>query len=340
MPERDLRESENDSFEMREAAREKRRRENRDKRKKAVAHAIALLLALAAAACIAVSAIYIHFDKKGDAEAGRQASAAVSAASEAAENEPAEETPAPTPSPTVTPTPTSTPTPTPTPEPDPAKFNEDDAWCCFLISVESPLPEDWAPNIVSIGDDHYVDARAYDALMQMLADCEAAGNVPMVCSSYRTWDTQEYLFTNMYYRYLNMGNSEEEADRIAATIVQRPGSSEHQSGLALDIVSAYNQNLDESQADEPTQIWLMENSWKYGFNLRYPPEKSDITGIIYEPWHYRYVGLTAAEVMYREHLCLEEYLEYYAPDELKPSKQTGASETTGTDDEETAGTEG
>ena len=87
-----------------------------------------------------------------------------------------------------------------------------------------------------------------------------------------------------------------------------PGTSEHQLGLALDIVDVANQVLDERQENTEVQKWLMKNSWKYGFILRYPTDKSDITGISYEPWHYRYVGKEAAKEIYEAGICLEEYL--------------------------------
>ena len=97
--------------------------------------------------------------------------------------------------------------------------------------------------------------------------------------------------------------------------------SEHQTGLALDIVAAGYQILDEEQEDTAEQKWLMENSWKYGFILRYPSEKSDITGIGYEPWHYRYVGKAAAADIYRTGVCLEEYLSQEGPEaELAPAQ--------------------
>ena len=88
-----------------------------------------------------------------------------------------------------------------------------------------------------------------------------------------------------------------------------PGTSEHQLGLAMDIIDSANWKLDESQAKMPTQIWLMENSWRYGFILRYPDGTSEQTGIIYEPWHYRYVGKEIAAEIFELDVCLEEYLE-------------------------------
>ena len=104
------------------------------------------------------------------------------------------------------------------------------------------------------------------------------------------------------------GLPEEEATEEAGTVVAVPGTSEHQIGLALDIVSSEYMNLDEKQMETEDQQWLMENSWKYGFILRYPLDKSDITGIIFEPWHYRYVGKKAAKEIYEQDITLEEYL--------------------------------
>ena len=101
----------------------------------------------------------------------------------------------------------------------------------------------------------------------------------------------------------------EEARKKAATIVAVPGTSEHQLGWAVDIVDKSYQVLNEKQATMPAQKWLMEHSWEYGFILRYPVDKSGVTGIIYEPWHYRYVGRDNAKAIYDSGLCLEEYLE-------------------------------
>ncbi|MBR2807404.1 MAG: M15 family metallopeptidase, partial [Oscillospiraceae bacterium] len=86
------------------------------------------------------------------------------------------------------------------------------------------------------------------------------------------------------------------------------GTSEHQLGLALDIVDTNERQLNSTQANNATQQWMMENCWKYGFILRFPEDKEDITGIIYEPWHYRYVGKEAAKEITEQGVCLEEYL--------------------------------
>ena len=97
---------------------------------------------------------------------------------------------------------------------------------------------------------------------------------------------------------------ETEAGRQVAV----PGTSEHQLGLTVDVVDINNQNLTEEQEKTPTQKWLMANSWRYGFIHRYPNGKSDVTGIIYEPWHYRYVGKDVAQEIFNRGITLEEYL--------------------------------
>ena len=178
-----------------------------------------------------------------------------------------------------------------------------------LVNPWNPLPEDWTVELVSIGNGHKVDSVCYDDLMQMLSDCRAEGLDPQVASSYRTWDYQEYLFQRKVNFYLQKGYGEDQARSLAGTVVAVPGTSEHQLGLALDLVDNSNWNLDESQEKTPVQQWLMKNSWRYGFILRYPNGKSESTGIIYEPWHYRYVGKETAKLVYESGLCLEEYLE-------------------------------
>ena len=104
------------------------------------------------------------------------------------------------------------------------------------------------------------------------------------------------------------GYGEEKAREEAATSVAYPGTSEHNLGLAVDIVARDYQILDDKQADTAEARWLEENCWKYGFILRYPTDKTDITGIIFEPWHYRYVGEEAAREIMERGICLEEYL--------------------------------
>lgn len=181
-------------------------------------------------------------------------------------------------------------------------------WRLLLVNPWSKVPEDFEVTLKTLPNGQQVDERCYDDLQAMLSDCRAAGLRPLVCSGYRTQQKQEALYENKVRRVMNQGSNREEAMAIAAREVAFPGTSEHQIGLAVDIVDADYVVLDESQEKMATQKWLMEHSWEYGLILRYPSEKSDLTGIIYEPWHYRYVGREAAKDIHDRGVCLEEYL--------------------------------
>ncbi len=180
-----------------------------------------------------------------------------------------------------------------------------------LVNKWHPLPDGYEPDLVSIGDGHKIDSRAVGDFKQMMADCRAAGLRPVVRSSYRTQKKQIALYENKVMRLRKTGLCPVYARIEAATVVAYPGTSEHQLGLALDIVDKSYQDLETDQENTPVQKWLMQNSWRYGFILRYPTGKSDITGIIYEPWHYRYVGRGVAADVYASGLCFEEYVEKY-----------------------------
>ena len=184
------------------------------------------------------------------------------------------------------------------------------AWNLLLVNPWNELPEGFSVELRELGDGEAVDERAYPDLQAMLDDASAEGLSPIVCSSYRTREKQQELFVRRVGRLTAAGYSEQEAVTEAGKWVAVPGTSEHQTGLALDIISSSYQVLDRDQENTAEQRWLMENSYKYGFILRYPSDKSEITGINYEPWHYRYVGKEAAKEMYEKGLCLEEYLEY------------------------------
>ena len=185
---------------------------------------------------------------------------------------------------------------------------EEDAWQLRLVSAAHPLPEDFeVPELTKLKGGHAIDSRVYPALQQMMDDCRAAGLNPVICSSYRTHDKQEELFRKKVNTLRKQGYSQEEAETEAARWVARPGTSEHETGLAVDIVDKSYQLLDEKQEQTPVQQWLMAHCAEYGFILRYPVEKSDLTGIGYEPWHYRYVGTEAAKAITEQGLCLEEY---------------------------------
>ena len=185
---------------------------------------------------------------------------------------------------------------------------EEDAWQLRLVSAAHPLPEDFeVPELTKLKGGHAIDSGVYPALQQMMDDCRAAGLNPVICSSYRTHDKQEELFRKKVNTLRKQGYSQEEAETEAARWVARPGTSEHETGLAVDIVDKSYQLLDEKQEQTPVQQWLMAHCAEYGFILRYSVEKSDLTGIGYEPWHYRYVGVEAAKAITEQGLCLEEY---------------------------------
>lgn len=151
-----------------------------------------------------------------------------------------------------------------------------------------------------------VDSRIYPELQQMFDDARAAGLSLFVREGYRTEEEQRQIMDDKLAGYEAQGYSEENAKKLAEEYVAVPGTSEHQLGLSVDI----NADTNKSSSDQVYE-WLDENAYKYGFIKRYSSDKTDITGINNEPWHYRYVGKEAAEIMKRENLCLEEYLEKY-----------------------------
>lgn len=185
-----------------------------------------------------------------------------------------------------------------------AVSSEDDGWQLMLVNAENPLPEGYVPELVVLKNGHKIDKRVYPSLQKMFDDARSEGIHPMISSSYRTSAQQQAELDEKTEEYINQGYSPSRALEIAKTWVAVPGRSEHQTGLALDITTA-----DASvQSAETVWKWLSENSYKYGFILRYPENKIDITGISNEPWHFRYVGKAAAKEIYKRGLCLEEYL--------------------------------
>ena len=224
-----------------------------------------------------------------------------------------EETEAP-PAPTLTTRPSPSPAPSPSPTPDPSREK-----LLTLVNPWNSVPEEWEPELTGIyvytlyvpeRGEIYVDSCCFDDLVAMLDACYDAGGNPYICAGYRTHDYQQMLFNNKVKRVIEeTGCDPDAAEMIAARSVAVPGTSEHELGLAVDIIDWDYVYLDEGQEDTYTQQWLMENCWDYGFILRYPNDKKDITGIIYEPWHYRYVGRELAAEIRDSGLCFEEYLE-------------------------------
>ena len=184
---------------------------------------------------------------------------------------------------------------------------EIDDWKMILVNRDYILPDGYTPELApSIADDPdsmKLDYRVAPHYNEMyLAALEDGINLVPI-SGYRSVERQERNFKNKIQTYMNDGYSKVEATQMAATIILPPGTSEHNAGLAMDICSLYQsfENTDEFR-------WLNENAADYGFILRYPEDKQDITKIIYEPWHWRYVGIEAAKEMKASGQCLEEYL--------------------------------
>lgn len=182
-------------------------------------------------------------------------------------------------------------------------------WNLILVNKDHPLESDFTLSLTALRNGQSIDERVYPALQAMMDDAREAGLSPLICSSYRTGTRQRELYDAKVEEYRLSGYSRAEAEREAEQWVALPGTSEHETGLAVDIVAETNQHLDHTQEETAEQQWLMEHCWEYGFILRYPSDKSYITGISYEPWHYRYVGREAALAMRDSGQCLEEYLE-------------------------------
>ena len=190
-------------------------------------------------------------------------------------------------------------------------------WNLKLVNFEHALDETFEPAKLAEVDNGYVaDSRIADATKKMIADARSKDNVRIIAlSAYRDYDYQMELFENKVQRLQQeKGYSVGKAREEAKTVVAYPGTSEHQLGLALDLVDARHVKLDESQENTAAYKWLYEHCAEYGFIVRYPNGKTDITGIIYEPWHFRYVGVEAATYIMEHNITLEEYLsDHYTP---------------------------
>lgn len=187
---------------------------------------------------------------------------------------------------------------------------KEEAWKLTLVNKWNPMEDGCKPAVAEIENNYYFDARAVGYLQEMLADGRREGLDFWICSAYRTIEKQRNLFEDKVRRVTaETGLTGEAAREKAGTEVAFPGTSEHNLGLAVDIVARDYQILDEKQARTEEAQWLKENCWKYGFILRYPTDKTEETGIIFEPWHYRYVGEKAAKEIMEQGICLEEYLD-------------------------------
>lgn len=190
------------------------------------------------------------------------------------------------------------------------KFSRDD-WRLLLVNKQHSIPEGYEEQvplgkIMTMKGIMSCDERIIDDLLNMIQKAKDDGVTLQICSPYRDLEYQQVLFNNKVNNYMKMGLSYMEAYQLSSQAVTVPNASEHQLGLALDIVSDSYKTLDEGFADTDAGKWLAENSCRFGFILRYPKGKEDITCIEYEPWHFRYVGVEAATVITERGITLEE----------------------------------
>lgn len=191
---------------------------------------------------------------------------------------------------------------------EPLPFDPEDP-LLILVNKEYGLPEDYNVELRTLNSWPVSVAEVlYEDLQDMLTDGKAEGLHFVVCSAYRSPKRQQELLDEDIRACMASGMSYADAYDEVTRQTMPPGHSEHSTGLALDIVARDYQLLDEGQERTAECQWLQKNAWKYGFILRYPEEKEEITGIDYESWHFRYVGKEAAKYMYDNGLTLEELL--------------------------------
>lgn len=174
----------------------------------------------------------------------------------------------------------------------------------ILVNSKNKIPDDYEIELTELSNGESVDSEIYPDLQKMFDDMRKAGIYPVVGEGYRTHEKQQEIMEDKIRAYENEGYSKKKAEEMAREWVAVPGTSEHELGLAVDI------NADKEKSDnQEVYDWLYQNAYKYGFILRYPFGKTKITGIDYEPWHYRYVGREYSEEIMNSGLCLEEWLE-------------------------------
>ena len=199
----------------------------------------------------------------------------------------------------------------PEPEPDPGPAIDPDDWQLVLINPTHSIEKELEIEFDEV-QGYKFDSRIAGKVRELIAAAKEDGYSLAIVSGYRTMDRSRMLYANKIAEYQNMGYDEATAKVEAAKWVAPPGTSEHHSGLAMDIVSGdyYTKYSDlvEAFENEPEAVWLRENCARFGFILRFPKDKTDITGINYEPWHFRFVGEEHARAIMDQGLCLEEYL--------------------------------
>ncbi len=177
-------------------------------------------------------------------------------------------------------------------------------WNLILVNRTHRIPKNYEMELTELSNGQKVDSRIYPELQAMFDAARADGLQLFVQEGYRTSEEQQQILDEKIAAFENEGNSRKEAKELAKEWVAVPGTSEHELGLSVDI----NANTSVSSRDS-VYTWLAENAHSYGFIKRYPSDKTEITGINNEPWHYRYVGKETAEEIKEKGVCLEEYIE-------------------------------
>ncbi len=184
-------------------------------------------------------------------------------------------------------------------------INDAENWALAIIGVNYPLPDRYAPNLSEAVDGSSVklDSRVATHYREMYNAAKQAGCILTPYSGYRTYSLQESTYTRKLNYYISQGYTEEQAAAETQKKTLPAGCSEHNAGLCMDIVSASSDFVNTKEFQ-----WLCDNAMNYGFVLRYPENKQEITGVNYQPWHWRFVGVEAAKEMAQNNQCLEEYL--------------------------------
>lgn len=186
------------------------------------------------------------------------------------------------------------------------KKKEIDDWRLILVNYENQMPSDFEIELANIDKNRQIDERVLPELNKMINAIKKDGITNIwVQSAYRSVSRQQHIYNEKVNMYLDEGKTLEEAEELTQQTINKPETSEHNLGLAIDF-NYVDYDFEKSSAYE----WLLENAENYGFILRYPKEKVDITKVNYEPWHWRYVGKENAIKMNELDMCLEEYIEY------------------------------
>lgn len=182
----------------------------------------------------------------------------------------------------------------------------DSNWQLVVVNGTREFPSTYEPELAQIfSTGKYLDARVTPHYEEMYNAAKKDGIILTPYSAYRSYERQKNNYNHLTETYMaDYHLSREDAAKKAATVILPPGTSEHNLGLCMDVCNVY-----DSFVNQKEYTWLTENAYKYGFILRYPKGKEDVTGIVFEPWHWRYVGVEWAKKIRDSGLCLEEYLD-------------------------------